>query len=164
MIFQAGQLINYGRQYEATPAATDPVFSHMRPWWIILEDVTAGGKSMFLKDILLELRRQPEMTSSRCRRLVSRAEYLAGEKMKEYVEHKGMLQKDVHDTNVAFKLTPGHDSANPLKFSDLDNPTCGLQNAELIDWGAKDGKNPASGWTYKEVGKHSRSGADERRH
>ena len=136
----------------------------MRPWWIILEDVTAGGKSMFLKDILLELWRQPGMTILRCKKLVSRAKYLAVEKMKDYVEHKGMLHKDAHDSNVAFKLTHGHDSANPLKLSDLDDPTCGLQSAELIDWGATNVFDPASGWTYKKVGRHTCSCADERRH
>ena len=123
----------------------------MKPWWIILEDVTAGGKSMFLKDILLELWRQPGMTILYCEKLVSRAKFLAAEKMKEYVEHKGMLHKDAHDSNVAFKLT----SANPLKLSDLDDPTCGLQSAELIDWGVANAFDPASGWTYKKVGKHT---------
>ena len=156
ILFQAGQLINYGKQHTSILAKNDDSTRRRRlqPWWIILEDVTAGGKRMFLKDILAALWLQPEMTIQRCKNLVSRAKVLTKNKLMEYVINKKMLHEDTRDSNVAFELTLGHDAVtrNALDPSDLDSDdplatsSCGLQSAELIDWGM---------WTYKYVGKHT---------
>jgi hypothetical protein len=146
IFFQAGQLINYGRQDKAKLATSDNGSHRMlQPWWIIVKDVTAGGNRMFLKDILNELWPQDGMTRERCEKLVSRASYLIKEKLKEYVTHTKMLHEDPKYSNVAFELTlqGGQKYLHP---SDLDGATCGLESAELIDWAL---------WTDKYVGKHT---------
>ena len=150
--FQAGQLINYGIQYEAKPTAS--ALHDLKPWWIILEDVTsrAGGKRMFLADILNALWLQRGMTWKHSERLISRAKDLTKKKMEEYVTHKGILHQDAQDSNVVFELSLNHSSEDDLNPSDLNDATCGLQSAELIDWAE---------WTDKKVGKHTHPGADE---
>ena len=111
--YQVGQLVDVGMQEKKSALG----YAH---WWLIVKDMTEGGKRKLLFEIFEQVFHSRRMTENLCRALLNRAIALTQQKIQHYVQEKQILHMDARVTNVLFPF---------------DYETMKLGVPELIDWG-----------------------------